>query len=530
MKSIFDLSLEEERVAREIDEGHKAIIEQLEINFCDEHETPEETSKDKVRLLKAMLARDQELESYYQGVIDDHFRQLGDDPDILEQSARFEIDSYITRHYAQYERIRTTGKSPSGTDVKAFRNDDMRATENGGFLLDTNKVIETLLSSVVSRHLEALKRRRKRTQIIELYAAQAALESPLTSDTEGVLFGEVQTIPKTEQLPQERAPQEQENTEKIYIVTRPEKYVTSVDLVIRDAFGNQLTKPPEIPRDHLTPVILGRKSPTRARAALIYDDLIEKGIILEAPKLTPKDWGVYDALISNLEQGNHVMTMDMIYRAMTGKVEPEKVHVSPETAAQINESLDKFRGILHLRYEQVEKQRNGQERVAIIKEWDEPLVSFARENDLNINGSIVEMSITLSSDPKLYPPLYKWSQFNKNQLDRQDIRLLDVPGLNNGDESYTVKMLLYRRIVDMIGMQRNKRLKSYKKIIRYDYIYDGLGLTDPDKRKRSLVKTKIDTCLSYWKSKGFIAGYQHMRDKANGNQFYGVNISLIKSK
>ena len=140
------------------------------------------------------------------------------------------------------------------------------------------------------------------------------------------------------------------------------------------------------------------------------------------------------------------------------------------------------------------------------------------------------MSITLSADPKLYPPLYKWAQFNNNQLDRQDIRLLDIPGLNNGDESYTVKMLLYRRIVDMIGMQRNKRLKSHKKIIRYDYIYDGLGLTDPDKHKRSLVKTKIDACLTYWKSKGFIAGYQHMRDKANGNQFYAVNISLIKSK
>lgn len=530
MKSIFDLSPEEERVAREIDEGHKVIIEQLEINFCDEHETLEETSQDKVRLLKAMLARDQELSNYYQGVFDAHFRQLGDDPDILEQSARFEIDSYITRHYAQYEQIRTTGKSPSGADVKAFRNEDMRATDDGGFLLDTNKIIETLLSSVVSRHLEALKRHRKRTQAIELYAAQAALESPLTSDTEGILFGNVQTIPEAEQQPQERAPQEQETTEKIYLVTRPEKYVTSVDLVTRDTFSNKLTKPPEIPRDQLTPIPLGRKSPTRARAALIYDDLIKKGIILEAPKLTMQDWGVYDALISNLEQGNYVITMDMLYRGKTCKEDQEKVNVTPEAAAEINASLDKFRGILHLRYEQVEKQRNGQEKVAIIKEWDEPLVSFAREKDLNINGSIVDMSITLSADPKLYPPLYKWSLFNKNQLDRHDIRLLDVPGLNNGDESYTVKMLLYRRIVDMIGMQRNKRLKSYKKIIRYDYIYDGLGLTDPDKRKRSLVKDKIDRCLSYWKSKGFIAGYQHMRDKANGNQFYAVNISLNISK
>ena len=529
MKSIFDLSPEEERVAREIDEGHKAIIEQLEINFCDEHETLEETSQDKVRLLKAMLARDQELSNYYQGVFDAHFRQLGDDPDILEKSARFEIDSYITRHYAQYEQIRTTGKSPSGADVKAFRNDDMRATDDGGFLLDTNKIIETLLSSVVSRHLKALKRRRKRTQAIELYAAQAALESPLTSDTEGILFGNVQTIPAQDQRPQERATQEQENTGKMYIVTRPERYVTSVDIVTRNTFGNQLTKPPEIPRDKLTPVPLGKKSTARARAALVYDDLIEKGIILEAPKLTPKDWGVYDALISNLEQGNHVMTIDMIYRAMTGKVESEKVHVSPETAAQINASLDKFRGILHLRYEQSEKQRNGQEKIVIIKEWDEPLVSFAREKDLNINGNIVDMSITLSSDPKLYPPLYKWSQFNKNQLDRQDIRLLDVPGLNNGDESYTIKMLLYRRIVDMIGMQRNKRLTSAKKVIRYDYIYDALGLTDPDKRKRSLIKDKIDTCLKYWKG-DLIAGYQHVRDKANGNQFYAVNISLIKSK
>ena len=178
-----------------------------------------------------------------------------------------------------------------------------------------------------------------------------------------------------------------------------------------------------------------------------------------------------------------------------------------------------------MRYEEVQKV-DGELKVVDIQEWDEPFVSFARKKRVKINGSIVEMAIGLSSDPILYPPLYKW-ELEHNTLDRRDIRLLDVPGLNNTPESAAIKMRLYQRIVDMYGMKkRYKRIPQQKYIIRYDDIYKEIGLTDPDVQKRRLIKSKIDRCLKYWKGR-FIADYQHERDKKSGNQFYAVRISLI---
>ena len=57
-----------------------------------------------------------------------------------------------------------------------------------------------------------------------------------------------------------------------------------------------------------------------------------------------------------------------------------------------------------------------------------------------------------------------------------EITLLDVPRLNNGEESLAIKMCLYRRLITMRNTSSAKKGGKYEladnqRTIRYDYVY-----------------------------------------------------------
>ena len=253
--------------------------------------------------------------------------------------------------------------------------------------------------------------------------------------------------------------------------------------------------------------------------------------MLKIPELNQLDYSVHDAIITQLNAGNQVMSYDMIYRAMTGKVDG-KVTVPDEARKIIDEALDKFRGTFNLVYNYVDE--NGNETT---ERYDEPLVSYRRlVKEEKINGKVISGGIAILSDAdgaRLEPPLLRWARFNGNEIDTRDITLLDVPRLNNGDESFTIKMCLYRRLISMRNIferkyHSRKEIPDNKRSIRYDYIYEALGLSDPDKNKRRLIKDKIDRCMTYWKEKGLIADYRHKTDKSAGNAYYAVEVSFME--
>lgn len=457
------------------------------------------------KLYELIRASSESRAKYLRGVFDEHFAALSNDPDAIVKSACDEIDAYIRDVYKSYETTRTTGINEYSTTVTSFSAHDVRKTDTG-LLLDAERTIEELFSSVVSRHLEALKDDAERTALINEYIVKAVAESPYTSNSVGELGGIVEV-------------------DKQELAIRPSMYVTPVDRLSKMFFGDKLTRPLDVEDDALYDLRLDKNGKVTVRVAIDYKELLSKGTLVDLPKLTDRDYNVHDAIITLLSAGNRVMTYDMIYRAMTGKISG-KIEVPDEARKAIDRALEKFKGRIILEYTYKDDKGND-----VTIAYDEPVVTF-RHVTKRINGKIVEGAIAIPSDTDYDPPLLRWARFNGNEIDTRDITLLDVPKLNNGDESFTLKMCLYRRLLSMRNtFERVKKSKhelaENLRTIRYDYVYEALGLSEPDKNKRRLLKDKIDRCLEYWVSKGFITGYEHKRDKSAGNQYYAVTVSFM---
>lgn len=520
---IFELSPKERKELRNIEESYRKLIteaRELELKLA-----PSEPPKDvnlyeewlksgsqewrdaREKLYELIRASSESRAKYLRGVFDEHFAALGNDPDAIVKSACDEIDSYIQEVYKGYEKTRTTGINEYGTVVTAFSARDVRKTDSG-LLLDAERTIEELSSSVVSRHLEALKDDAERTALINEYIVKAVAESPYTSSTVGELGGKV-------------------DVDKQELAIRPTKYVTTVDRVTQKFFGNKLTRPLDVEDDALYDLRLDKYGKVTVRVAIDYKELLSKGTLVSLPELNDRDYNVHDAIVTLLSAGNRVMTYDMIYRAMTGKVSG-KIEVPDEAREAIDSALKKFKGRFILEYAYKDDKGND----ATIA-YDEPVVTF-RQVKKRINGKIVEGAIAIPSDTDYDPPLLRWARLNGNEIDTRDITLLDVPKLNNGDESFTLKMCLYRRLLSMRNtFERVKKSKhelaENLRTIRYDYVYEALGLSADTltKDKRHDIKAKIDRCLEYWVSKGFITGYEHKKDKSAGNQYYAVVVSFM---
>lgn len=449
----------------------------------------------------------------YNRLYDEHFKKLGNDPDAIVKSAFEEIDAHIINNYQYYKNIFITGKWPDGEPVSFFSAEDVRATENS-FYLDKEETTKQLFS-VVSRHLQKLENDKERTKRINDYILKAVTESPYITSTEGKRFGRVLVQHETT------------GEGKSYIVVRPTKYMTTVDRVSKLAFDNKLTKPVDTAPEALWNVSLeSRKSKNKviARAAIDYAELLKNGDFDKLPELTSDDYSVLDAVISLRNAGSYAFTKTMLYRVMTGKVKGN-LEVPEEISELIDNAFSKFKGIFNMEYTKHDK--NGNKLTLRLKE---PIVTYII-GDGYINGKHVDELFITPKDEAFTPPFEKWARFNGNEIDTRDITLLDVPRLNNGKESRDVKMCLYRRLISMKNTFERKggkfELKDNQRTIRYDYVYEAIGLKDPDKNKRRLIKAKIDRCLKYWQRKGFIFNYEHKKDKSAGNQYYAVTVSFM---
>ena len=67
-------------------------------------------------------------------------------------------------------------------------------------------------------------------------------------------------------------------------------------------------------------------------------------------------------------------------------------------------------------------------------------------------------------------------------------------------------------------------LDEKKRIIRYDYVYNELGLDKPNKDKCYLVKDKIDRCMKYWQDKKLFDHYEHLRQSSG---YYAVKVWFL---
>ena len=431
-----------------------------------------------------------------------YFDSLGTEPEKIYSDACRQIRELVERPYLSYEDQRYKSEWFSAYDI--------RVQNDGNFTLDTDETRKRIVEDL-TLYFDALKAAEGYTVRLNDYLNKILKTSPYVS-SEGVLRGRVKGKKK---------PQKNDDV----LAKRPTDYVTSVDRITKKTFANALIKPLDEPEEALYNVRLDSRGKVLARVAIDYKDLLSKGTIISLPELTAKDYSVHDAIITLLAAGNRVMSYDMIYRVMIGKP-TGKVEVPDAAKKDIDDALTKFKGRFIMEYEHKDESGN-----IVSYDYNEPLVTF-RQGRRRINGQIVEGAIEIPDDHKFDPPLLRWAQSNGNEIDTRDITLLDVPKLNNGDESFAIKMCLYRRIINMSNyFERVKKgrseLEENERTIRYDYVYKELGLEDPDRRKRTLLKDKIDRCLQYWKERGLITDYEH---KKESNTYYAVVLSFMPKK
>lgn len=437
------------------------------------------------------------VKAFFQKVEDRQFNALGDDLYAILSDAQSQVDRMIPNAYRYYENMRKTG---------SFSARGVRAQDDGSFLLDTTEERENIRREL-KRHIDRLSEDPKLLDVFNLYLEDALRKSELVGTT-GKRGGLVEKKKYDGEL-----------------VIRPDKYVTTVDRLSLMAFSNELMRPDDAADDALYEIRLDRKGKVYVGSAIDYTELLKTGDIQGLPELTRDDYDVHDAIVTQLYAGNRTMTYDMIYRAMTGKVDG-KVTVPDDARDQIDAALAKFKSRITIEYHAGTDKDGNKVDLRI----NEPIVTFTQATAL-INGKRVKDAIIIPQDVRFDPPLLKWARFNRNEIDTRDIKLLDVPKLNNGNESRNIKMTLYRRLIKMRNTFERKgkkyELDLKQRTIRYDYVYEALGITDPDKAKRNLLKDKIDRCMKYWLQKGFISGYEHKRDKSSGNAYYAVAVSFL---
>ena len=437
--------------------------------------------------------RDEARTAFYHRAEERYADSLGDVEAVYREAVR-QIRPLIEVVYHEYE-AKLEG------EYLSFRSYDVRLQEDGGFMLDTTETAKRIESA-----LDPLVRRLKADDTYYMryreHLRAALATSPYVSST-GELWGEVKRRPQSK------------------VPVRPDKHVTTLTRVAEKTFKSELMRPLEADKDALWSVRLDARGNVTARVAIDYASLVESGVFTQLPKLSGDDMDVHDAIITLWYFGNRVMTYDMIYRAMSGKVDG-KIRVSDDIYAQIDQALAKFNGRVIIKASTLDEKKNE-----TTFEADENIIYFRRVSK-TINGKRVEKAIEVLDEPVFL----RWAKANRNELDTRDIKLLDVPNLNNGKESAAIRRILYRRIVKMrrdfeASKKPSTELPVSRRRIRYDYLYGELGLDDPDKNKRRLIKDKVDRILDYWAAEKLIAGYEHVKDETR--TFFAIDLRFVET-
>lgn len=435
------------------------------------------------------------LTAFFQKVEDRQFNALGGDLTKILEDARSQVDRIIPNKYQYYEKMRESG---------TFQAVDVRLQSDGSFRLDTTET-RASIRQALRRHYEALADDSTLVKKLDQYIEAALKMSTFVSD-DGELSGEVSMLRKSDST----------------LVARPSKYSTTVDKISNLLFSNEITKPLDADPEAAYEIVLGgtKKKPVIASASLDYAELLNNKAIKSVPDLDGFDYTVHDAIITHILAGNRIITIDMIYRAITGKVDG-KVNVSEDIFEKIKKSIGKFNGRLYIDFQGTDA--NGE---PVTFHFNEPVVMYSWI-EAKIHGKkVAAIRIPYDADPVIL----KWARLNGNEIDTRDITLRDIPKLNNGDESATIRDYLYRRIISMRNAyDRSKRLhKPFKmsRKIRFETLYKELGLADPDRVKKQRIKEKVDKCLSYWAKEKLLVSYVYTK-KTGTNQYDGVEINFI---
>lgn len=215
-------------------------------------------------------------------------------------------------------------------------------------------------------------------------------------------------------------------------------------------------------------------------------------------RLNEYDRAVYNAVTSLYVVGNEIITIDMIYRAMTGKTKSNLK--AQKHLEEIQKSMDKL--------------RHTNANIDLTNEFNQRNSNKLQEyilNDMLLNWKSIRVKvkdkIVMGYQIHSIPILYEYANI-VGQVLTVDINILDIP-LDNTDKIITLKNYLIRRVEGIKG--KNNLKNNHINLIK---IYEILDIYDKDKTKKQIekaeskVREQIKSILDYWKAEKYIKQYE----------------------
>ncbi len=302
---------------------------------------------------------------------------------------------------------------------------------------------------------------------------------------------------------------------------------------------NMLSRATKTPEDIVEITIgvskKGAKKDITATCVLSYEGDNVK--ISGRQPFTEFDRNVYNAVVSLFVAGNRYFTVDMVWRAMTGKTAHEQA--TPAQQGAITKSLDKMR-FMRAQIdcsEEFKMRRISVDGLTARGGYDDNLLHLA------ITWVSAGKNTIRAYEILTAPVLYQYSTAVK-QVISAPIGLLDVKKLDKSGKPTTrsleyterrviIKGYLMRRIEGMKGKNSlNNRCIAFLDYTKGGAAHEGLytiagspelsqpmpeGLTDTEKTKRKndarQIREDAAAILDYWKATAYIKGYSIYKEK-----------------
>ena len=236
-------------------------------------------------------------------------------------------------------------------------------------------------------------------------------------------------------------------------------------------------------------------------------------LTLETDGLTlPENFTKYDSCIHNaicslIEAGNTNFTAEMVYRAMNGLTDSEKV--TEEAAASVTRAIRKMR-LMNITIDYSEQAKTLHENAASLQITDYIIPCKIVEGE-TLNGYKKQV-FSLTGKP----PIYDYSQ-HIGHIRTLPIKLLNIKGLRSSEQTTIVRDYLLTQI-ELMKRGRNPRSRT----ILYKKLFEDCGLDfKPVLLKR--YRGYIEKMLLQWIDQKYIKGFKEGKD---GRSFTKLIIEL----
>lgn len=377
-------------------------------------------------------------------------------------------------------------------------------------------ILKALLLNIMLQEYESNEKYRNYTDLEKLfYELYEIARNKAIKEDDGTTFfikptnndefhtRSIEEEPKKKELPKTRP-------------TKPQKQLITVDKVSNKIFSKEIAKFLENDCVSVNMNVAKRgKKKINTLVTINYSELKRRNIS-GVQRLTQFDRAVLDAINTIYKAGNRYMTIEQIFKVMSGK---ENGRVRPTMKEKMNRSIQKMMVVLVTinNDEEVEAYNTNNIKVTenILKAT---YVEF--ENSGNkVEGIRVDNSIIL-----------QYAE-TRNQIDSSmPLEIMDTP-INKNETNIAIQSYLYRRVLAIKngGNMSNKILLNTL-LDDLEIIETTKKLTSTQRDKRKKVVDTIISIFDYWKEKGFISAYEiEGKRPVRGFKVY-YNSNVIENK